>query len=77
MENGTKVKLNWKTITSLQYFEDLKDEYKQFVLNNKETVFVVMRDKYRKKNSPLISLQYENGTKAGTWLFTEDLLIKQ
>lgn len=75
MENGTRVKLNWKAISSVQYFDDLRDDYKQFVLNNKDTVFVVTRDKYRRKNSPMLSLLHEDGTPTGTWLFTENHLI--
>lgn len=76
MRSGIRVKLDWKTISTLQGFEDLREEYRQFVLNNKDTVFITTRDKYRKKNSPMISLLYEDGTSAGTWLFTENHLIE-
>ena len=75
MENGIRVKINWEKISSVQHFEELREEYKQFVLTNKDTIFVTAREKTRKKNSPLISLLYEDGTKAGTWLFTEEYLI--
>ena len=75
MENGIRVKINCKKISSVQHFDELREDYKQFVLNNKETVFITTREKTRKKNSPLISLLYENRTKAGNWLFTEEYLV--
>ena len=76
MENGVRVKIDWKKISSIQYFEELREDYKKFVLDNKETVFITTREKHRKKNSPMISLTYEDGTPAGTWLFTEEHLIR-
>lgn len=75
MENGILVKINWKKIRSVQHFDELREDYKQFVLTNKDTIFVTTREKTRKKNSPMISLLYEDGTKAGNWLFTEEYLI--
>lgn len=75
MENGIRVKINWKKISSVQHFDDLREDYKQFVLNNKDTIFITSREKTRKKNSPLISLLYEDGTNASAWLFTEEYLI--
>lgn len=75
MKNGVRVKIDWKKLSSVQHFDDLREDYKQFVLNNKDTVFITTREKTRKKNSPLISLLYENGTKAGNWLFTEEYLV--
>lgn len=75
MENGILVKINWKKISSVQHFDELREDYKQFVLTNKDTIFITTREKTRKKNSPLISLLYENGTKAGNWLFTEEYLV--
>ena len=76
MENGIRVKIDWKKISSVQHFDELREDYKQFVLNNKETIFITTRDKTRRKNSPMISLLCEDGSNAGTWLFTEEYLIR-
>ena len=75
MENGIRVKIDWKKISYIQHFDELREDYKQFVLNNKDTIFITAREKTRKKNSHLISLLHEDGTKAGNWLFTEEYLV--
>lgn len=75
MKNGIRVKINWEKISSVQHFDELREDYKQFVLTNKDTIFIATREKTRKKNSPLISLLHEDGTKAGNWLFTEEYLV--
>ena len=70
---GDKVKIDYLGITSRADYERRRPEYRDFIENNKDTVFTVKYDEKYRHNPWLVSL--EEDTTEPRWLFTTSDLI--
>lgn len=74
---GDKCKINVEKIISRKDWERLNPAYKQFVLDNVDTIFTVQEDKFKSKADGFIAIVslVEDTTKP-KWLWSVDDLIK-
>ena len=70
---GDKVKIDYLGITSRVDYERRRPEYRDFIENNKDSVFTVKYDEKYRHNPWLVSL--EEDTTEPRWLFTTSDLI--
>lgn len=70
---GDKVKFNYEGIVSRVDYEKRRPEYRDFIEQNKNTIFTVKYDEKYRNNPWLVSL--EEDTTEPRWLFTTSDLI--
>lgn len=74
---GDKCKLNIERITNRKEWANLNPKYKQFVLDNKNTVFTVQADNYKPKSDGFVAIvAFAEDTTDPKWLWSVDDLIK-
>lgn len=70
---GDKVKIDYEGIVSRVDYEKRRPEYRDFIEQNKNTIFTVKYDEKYRNNPWLVSL--EEDTTEPRWLFTTSDLI--
>ena len=70
---GDKVKIDYEGIVSRVDYEKRRPEYRDFIEQNKDTIFTVKYDEKYRNNPWLVSL--EEDTTEPRWLFTTSDLI--
>lgn len=68
LEEGTKVKLNIKSIMKDPYWKKMRKEYKDFIFANENKIFTVEYDE-KYKNNPIVVCLKEDTTNP-KWLFS-------
>lgn len=65
---GTKVKLNVEAITNSKIFHEYREEFKQFIIDNRNKTFTIEYDKVQKQPHNLFVCLKEDPTPL-KWLF--------
>lgn len=74
---GDKCKVNVERITGRKEWSKLNPKYKQFVLDNKNTIFTVQQDKFKPHKDGFVSIvSLVEDTTEPKWLWCVDDLIK-
>lgn len=74
---GDKCKLNVERITGRKEWGKLNPKYKQFVQDNKNTIFTVQQDKFKPHKDGFVSIvSLVEDTTEPKWLWCVDDLIK-
>jgi hypothetical protein len=74
---GDKCKINIEKLISRKDWERLNPAYKQFVLDNVDTIFTVQEDKFKPKNDGFVAtVALAEDTTEPKWLWCVDDLIK-
>ena len=76
LAEGTKVKLNYESITSEPDYKKKVTRYKEFVENNKDTIFTVQYDEKYKNKPILVSLAEDDNEVKWLWHCESDLIVK-
>ena len=75
IEEGAKVKLNYDSIVSDPNYPKKVQAYKDFVENNKDTVFTVEYDEKYKNNPLLVMLKEDTNEVKWLWHTKYDLVV--
>lgn len=75
IEEGAKVKLNYDSIVSDPNYPKKVQAYKDFVENNKDTVFTVEYDEKYKNNPLLVMLKEDTNEAKWLWHTKYDLVV--
>lgn len=75
LDEGTKVKLNYESITSEPDYKKKVARYKEFVENNKDTIFTVQYDEKYKNKPILVSLAEDDNEVKWLWHCESDLIV--
>ena len=72
---GTKVRLNYESLTQEPAYKNKRQAYKDFVEQNKDTIFTVEYDEKYKNNPILVSLKEDNSQIKWLWHCEYDLIV--
>ena len=75
IEEGTKVKLNYDSIVSDPNYSKKVQPYRDFVENNKDTVFTVQYDEKYKNKPLLVMLKEDTNEVKWLWHTKYDLIV--
>ena len=75
LTEGTKVKLNYEWITEHPTYNKMQKAYKDFVENNKDTIFTVEYDKKHGSNSYMVCLKEDTTPVKWLWHSSSDLIV--
>lgn len=75
LEEGTKVKLNYDSITNEPSYKNKTKKYKNFVEKNKNKIFTVEYDEKYKNNPILVCLKEDKSRAKWLWYCETDLIV--